>query len=83
MNCESLRNIAKLFETIFARMLAKAAAESLRNPSHICESVRNLSISANAYLPKLAKTYAFRTYKFFVKTRFAASAKPWKGTVYR
>ena len=52
--CEGLRNTAKPYLRICAK-----ACESLRN--HTCESLRNLSIIAKAYLRKLAKIHAFRT----------------------
>ena len=50
INCESLRNIEKHCETVFANL-----HESLRKPAkYICESLLHPSISAKANLLKLA-----------------------------
>ena len=64
--CKSLQIPAKVCETMnsentakpYLRICAKPC-ESLRN--HTCESLRNLSITAKAYLRKLAKIHAFST----------------------
>ena len=68
IDCESLRILAKRCETIFAN-----SRESLRKPAK--SYLRNLSISAKAYLRKLAKIHPFCTCESYRKHDLQNHAK--------